>query len=70
MKKVGRYCKLQPGDNTVTFDMAKLAADGLDLSNVRGFRITPKRMKDGKFDSLVLDNMRLTKAGVAGELQR
>jgi len=60
-KHVGRSAKLQPGDNTLTFDLAPLADDGLDLANVTSFSISPKRMADGKFGSLVLDNMRLTK---------
>lgn len=60
-KEVRRSAKLQPGDNTLTFDLAKLAADGLDLANVTHFGFVPKRLADGTFGSLVLDNMRLTR---------
>ena len=60
-KEVGRVVKLKPGDNPLSFDLAELAAEGLDLANVSRFGIIPKRNTAGKFGWLVLDNMRLTK---------
>ncbi|KPJ54560.1 MAG: hypothetical protein AMS16_04670 [Planctomycetes bacterium DG_58] len=60
-KEVSRSAKVNPGDNTLTLDLAALAAEGLDLANVTHFNVVPKRLADGTFGWLVLDNMRLTK---------
>ena len=60
-KEINRAVSVQPGNNTLSFDLAELAGAGLDLANVTQFNLIPKRRGDRTFGWLVLDNMRLTK---------
>ncbi len=60
-KAVNRFVKVKPGDNSIEFELAALAKDGLDLASVDWFAFKPRRDSKGDFGWMVLDNMRLVK---------